>query len=699
MVFLNPGLLALLAPLLALPLLIHLLSRRTSRPLYFPSVRHLKVSMTRSAALYRWRHWLLLILRTCLLALLIGAFLHPVLQRHGTVSREAERIVLVMIDHSLSMQHRAGGESADQRARTEAERILGTLGEGDRVNVIRVGPEPVAAAHQPTLDFAKVRQFIRSGDAGVGRADFTRANRRYGTVPLEAETALDIYYVSDFQRADWAGVDFRDLPAEARVFFVDVGAKARGNRGIGKFRLSGESVAAGLVTVEAEVANFSSTPRDETVSLLLDGRPLGEKPVYVAPNTSARIEILLVLPEPGKHLLELRIAGDDLALDDRFHAVVDVDEKEEILLLTSESEAADTAATYLEAALNPYLGASGSIQPRRLTTGRLTAADLAPVTKLFMSHNGPIDADAARLLADFLFAGGSIVWCLDSPDDPGSLAALDEALGEPGVALQLGPWRETDNLSAAHRVIRGEFDSPFLRLFSGTRRQDLGRLEVYDNFAAARTSAGRTLLGFADGSPAMTVQTHGLGQLLLLNFSPHPRLSNLANQRFFPVWIQSIVEAFGDNEARETHYRVGERIVTEVWRDDVRESSFLDPNGDKVSTDIEVLGSRAAVSFTARLPGVYKLVRRDEIRSAFAINPPSEESDLRPVPMESLPQREGTPQRAALVDTATEDLQSASLGKPVFHWFVGGALLFACLELVLHWLIRRHTPSVVPDAS
>ncbi len=695
MSFLNPGLLALLAPLLALPLLIHLLNRRSSRPLPFPSVRHLKVSMTRSAAIYRWRHWLLLVLRSCLLACLLLAFLLPVLHRHGNVPEKTPRVVLVLIDHSLSMEHQAGGQKARQRAQAEAERILGTLRDGDRLNVVRVGDQPRAAFHQPGADLNRARDFIRETAAGVGRADFTQANRQFAALPLDDDTALDLYYLSDFQRSDWANVDFRPLPPAARVFFVDVGAGRRGNRALTDLNIEGELVAGGLVTVEGEVANFTPDAGEESVSLLLDGRRLGEQSLYLPPHSKARVSIPLVLPEPGKHLVELTIAHDALPLDDSFHAVVDLRDKEEILLMTG---AEAPGADYLEAALNPYFGAAGSIRPRRVRSDALSPADLAPVTKLFITQSGPLDAATAGHLADFLFAGGNIVWHLDSPDTPAALAALGKALGEPGAALELGPWRESDRLSEARQVSRGDFDSPFLKLFAGTRRQDLGRLEVYDHFAAAQTGAGETLLSFSDGSPAMTVQTHGLGQLLLLNFSPDPRHANLANRRFFPVWTQSLVEAFRSNRTRPIHHQVGERITTEVWRDDVRDSRFLDPHGEPAEPDIEVMGTRAAVSFNAARPGVYKLTRHDQLRAAFAVNPPAEEADLRPIPLDSLPRRDGAPRQTALIDGSQVDFQTAALGRPVFHWFVGGALLCALLEMGLQLLIRKHAPAVVDAA-
>ena len=46
---------------------------------------------------------------------------------------------MIVLDHSLSMEHKGGGVSSRQRAEAEAEKILATLGADDTVNVIAAG--------------------------------------------------------------------------------------------------------------------------------------------------------------------------------------------------------------------------------------------------------------------------------------------------------------------------------------------------------------------------------------------------------------------------------------------------------------------------------------------------------------------------------------------------------------------------------
>ena len=88
MSFLSPALFAVLIPLAALPLVIHLLNKGFPRHFKFPSIELIKQTMAQRSTLHRWRHWILLLLRTAFLLLLLLAFLQPVFKRFGADPRQ-----------------------------------------------------------------------------------------------------------------------------------------------------------------------------------------------------------------------------------------------------------------------------------------------------------------------------------------------------------------------------------------------------------------------------------------------------------------------------------------------------------------------------------------------------------------------------------------------------------------------------------
>src|SRR5271154_1923863 len=116
MTFLSTTLLGFLIPLVGLPLFLHLLNKGFPRHFKFPSIELIKETMARRSKLHRWRHWILLLLRTIFLLLLL-AFLQPLLRRFGTNPADHSGCqVLIVLDHSVSMEHKGDGPTSRERA-------------------------------------------------------------------------------------------------------------------------------------------------------------------------------------------------------------------------------------------------------------------------------------------------------------------------------------------------------------------------------------------------------------------------------------------------------------------------------------------------------------------------------------------------------------------------------------------------------
>ncbi|HEY2952094.1 MAG TPA: BatA domain-containing protein, partial [Verrucomicrobiae bacterium] len=271
MSFLNSTLLAALIPLLALPLLIHLLNKRFPKLFYFSSVEALKQTVAQRSTLFRLRHLILLLLRTLFLVLLLCAFLKPVLQKFGSGQPAGgERHVLILLDHSMSMEHKGEALSARKRALLEAEKLIHALAPNDLLNVMLVGQNPTTCFVDFSAHHAEAVRFLNALKPGLTRADFNKANaaaaRHLGKVTGRSE----IYYLSDFQRKNWANVDFTSLPPNARMFFIDVAAKTRDNHAILGAAINQQQVLAGdTVTLEVTVGNFSGKPLNDRLTVLL----------------------------------------------------------------------------------------------------------------------------------------------------------------------------------------------------------------------------------------------------------------------------------------------------------------------------------------------------------------------------------------------------------------------------------------------
>ncbi len=691
MSFLNSALFPGLAALVLAPLVIHLLNLRFPRLFEFPTVKHLRQTIAQRSRLFRWRHLILLVLRTLFLIALLLAFLRPVLPRFGSAAEtKTVRSVLVIIDHSLSMEQQGGGLTARQRAASEADKILSTLGAEDTANVLLAGAVPATSSFDLTRQIGEARRFVQEIKPGYTRADFTQANVVAGRLLANTPAGAEIYYLSDFQRKNWSNVDFTPLPPGARLFFVDVGAEQRGNHAIvGAALGQGQVLAGDTITLEVEIGNFAAESLRAPVRVMVDSRASFEKEIEVAPWSTTKVALPVPSGGPGLHVCEVSLPPDALAADDHFVLTLPVVEKEGVLIVADAPDAGKDAVLFLRTALNPYENFAGSLLPEQTGAAGLNAEKLASVRKIFFTHAGRLGDAAARLVADFTFHGGGVVYFLDGDTDAENLAAIERAAGT-ALPLKVGSKRVAPNVgSGAQQILKGDFKSKFLRLFRGGQRQNLALLEFYDIHDAGATGTGPVLLTYADDTPAMAQLNHGLGSVLLMNFSVSEFSSNLARQRIFPAWMQELVKNLASDEPAPSSSVVGEAVTGEVWKADLKENVFARPGGEPQPVKAEALGERTSISFVPDELGLYTLRRGPKLLAAFAVNGNPEESDLRPIDRALLPEQLGEHGQKGYFVEGREDFSNLVHGRPIFHWLVLGGLSLLLLELAFQFYVKR----------
>ena len=688
MTFLNTAILGSCVAAVTMPLVIHLLNKQFPMLFEFSSITLLRETMAQRSRLYKWRHRILMAMRTLFLILLLLAFLKPVLPRFGGIASGAQgRMVIVVIDHSLSMEHTGGGQSARQRAITSADQILAGLSADDVSNVIIAGPTAGTCFFDWSHNHAQARSFVSELKPGTGGADFSLANataaRLFGKDPVNAE----IYYLSDFQRKNWAGVDYTALPPSVRLFWNPASDGERANQAIlGAAPQQGRILTGDTISIEVELGNYSPAPFQAPLRISIDGTSTFEREAFVGPWASAKVAVPIPAGAPGLHLCEISIPADDLPGDNKHHLVLEVGDKEGVLLVSDSAEPGNDAPHYLRTALNPFGGREGSLKPELISSAALSAAKLAGVKKVIIAKAGPLSERVAADLAAFVFNGGGVMWFLDGPGDVESNVILRKALGGP-LPLNVGPPRIAKRAGAdAQQIARGDFQSKFLRMFRGTRRQDLSLLEFYDIRDCSANGTGRVLLHFGDDTPAMAEFSHGLGTILMLNFSANELSSNLARQRAFPAWIHEMVKYLSPEETAQHSAIIGQTVTGEGWAADLKAAPLRAPDGTPAAIKSEALGERTGFSLVAELPGFYTH-KTTQLTQAFAVNPPPEESDLRPLDATQLQKQTGA--STGFVVSGRDDLDDLVRGRPLWQWFILAATAMLVMELVFQMWIRR----------
>jgi len=682
-----------LLALAALPFVIHWLSRRSPKRFYFSSLDDLKKSVAGRSRLFKWRHFFFLLLRSLALIALVLAFLKPVIGQKD-LDQSGRRHVILLIDQSLSMAHQDGNISTWKRAQLEASKVLRSLDPLDRMVPILVGRTPKAAFSQFSHNTTAAENFISKAEPQGTQADFKAANLMASQLAAKADGPVDFIYISDFQRKNWASVQFDDLPERANLLFVPATAESlRRNQAILGASLTGVSPTLGQqFEITAKVGNYSQDHYTGKIEVRVSDTLVADQSLMLPPWGEG--EVVLQVPglRAGPHTIELRLSPDDLPLDNSFWLSLEVRETEQVVILhhDGEGDGGNKATRFLSAAVNPYgEDRAGMYRVKKLTGATFTPSSLSGSSKLIASGSPALTVAQANGVASFLRSGGGVLLFLDGPHEVANLALLTKVL-ENDLPLQPTARLSGENLAGgAMKISEGDFRSPFLRLFQGEHRRNLGFLEFYDLYHASTTGSGRVLLRYADGTPALTETQAGLGTLLIANFSVGELSSNIARQSLFPGWIHDILGKLSPAQARESEYLVGDRIFSEVWTSESMGRSLIGPEKKEVETEANLRGERVFFNFSALQPGAYILPSGSgQALQAFAVNTTHRESDLRSLDPTVLPSRTADTSRASILGGGI-GLNEWAEGLPAFHWFVLAALAFLALESLLHLLLKK----------
>ncbi len=221
----------------AVPILIHLLSRRRVRPLPWAAMQWLLAAVKKHQRRLRLENLLVLLLRVAALLLLGLGVGHVILQDSAFAALlRPKRSWILLVDTSYSTSAKDGARSVADRIRSEAERVLSAVGPGDVLAVVASNdPRPDRTGTRPKVAMpravgreavAKAREtlaLVKPTEAPAAWADALEACRPKAVLqPGDVNPTL--VWVTDLQASDWRRPDD---PTKADPFAAAVEALHR----------------------------------------------------------------------------------------------------------------------------------------------------------------------------------------------------------------------------------------------------------------------------------------------------------------------------------------------------------------------------------------------------------------------------------------------------------------------------------------
>jgi hypothetical protein len=601
-----------------LPIWLHLLKRHKTDPKLFPSLMFFEFRETSSVKHRRLDYLLLFALRTLMILLLALLFASPFIRRSAAAAN-GKKITVIAVDRSFSM--RDGDRLA--RAKQEALNVLGNLRPGDQAQVIGLAGQ-VQALTQVINDPAALRAAVAAIQPSDSRASFGELARYLRTLSEARKMPLEVHLASDLQKSAMPP-GFADLRLEAgtTLIFHPVGGADK-NWTLENVVAPRRVYDTKRVKIQATVAGFGTPAAKRTVTLLLNGRELQSKTVDVPENGRAQAEFLGLDAPYGFSKGEMRIdSADGLPGDDHFYFSVERSDPRKVLFVDDGRR--PRAELYYRAALESSADEGFQLETQRPEGA--AAANLTNYAFVVLDDVSNVPQSLEGALQRHVNEGGSLLVVLG----PGAavlprVPVLDESIQASSYAGREGErFLTVTDIDTGHPALRS------VDRFNGVK---------FYQAIHVTSAKSRVLAKLNDQTPLVLERTIGEGKVLAFTSTFDNVLNDLPiHASWVPFVAQTALYLGGGGAEQPVNLPVDSYVELRAGDSKGAAAEVLDPDGHRVLSLEEAATARNTI---LNREGFFEIKTAAGRRSIFAAHADRRESDLTPIPQETLDLWKGT---------------------------------------------------------
>ncbi|TWU33380.1 BatA domain-containing protein [Novipirellula artificiosorum] len=573
--------LALGAAAFTIPLVIHLFYRSRFKTVSWGAMHLLEPVVRINRRRLQWTQLLLLLMRCLLPILLAFCLARPVLTHFQALPGDAPQSLVIVVDDTLSMSARdESGLSRIDRLRNELTALLSRLSRRDEIVWIQTSQIDRLPA---TMGIEDAIQRVKSLQNTNGPFDVAQTIR---TAVAAAEQASHpqrrVLIISDFQDANFDAassemlsafaVELRDNPASPTIQFWNVGADLESLSNVSVDSV--EALSPAIVPnrqsqFAARVRNASDQMlNDLRVTWSVDGQEQPSRSISLPARSTALTNFVHSISEAGTHEVAVAVEfADALVEDNRRSIAVEAIEEIEVLLADGQPSKASLGSEtdFLAIALSPFAFA----QQDQVDTVKATVVRVDQLSEqmrnqppdiLMLANVAPLDAALQKRIADFVFAGGSLVLFdgenLNQADDRSNVDRDPPALVLPAeIGKIVG-----DRISGKDHPMRiGAVNSkyqPWQRLAVGNQRPLSGvdvyayrKLTLNGRSSEAEKESSTVLLSMNNGDPLVVSARRGRGRIVQFAIPADASWSSLPLRRvYLPMMQQLVLDLIGSSK-------------------------------------------------------------------------------------------------------------------------------------------------------
>jgi hypothetical protein len=566
----------------------------------------------------RLKQWLLLALRTLLIALLVLAFARPTIRESSFGAGQSESTAVLLLDQSLSMKYEAGGVSLLDQAKRRAGDVLDLLDERDVVTLVSFDDRALASGGV-TPERAKL--LLSGVDATYRPSNPVAAIDAARSVMRESDTLnRELFLFSDLARVGWERVrDPYDGFEGAVVYVVRPPAFEVTNVSIRSIRPTGLFLAAGEPgQVAVEVENLGGRRVSELpVHVYVDDQRIGQKVIQIEAAERKRVLFRYTPEKGGDRTFRAQIPDDSLLDDNTRSSVVHIPDRLNIGLVGTPDN-----RYYVNQALASSGGAAlevTAVEPGSVDSDAYQSFDvliLCNVGRLGRAEIGAIRKSVSRGAGLLILLGEGI----DVRDYNERVLPALCPLSLTGVSgrRDQGDRFTTFNAAAA--------DHPTLQGLLGSDKKSP---RFYLSYSSRPLNETRVLQSFGNNLPALVECVLGEGRTMALMSDADLEWSDLAVSGFFAPFLHRTVRYLSSGSFGTDDVLVGRRVARLVTDPEARDAIVQPPKGPAQTVWAQQRGDRAYWMLEeVEIPGVWDVYLRERVVDRFAAQIQGDEGDL-----------------------------------------------------------------------
>lgn len=595
-----------------LPFWIHLLRKYRSTPHPFSSLMFFERRTQSSIKHRRLRYLLLLSLRVALLLLIALAFANPFVTRTGAPAG-GRKMLVIAVDNSFSMRY----DDHLARAKQQAMSAVSQLNSGERGQVLAIGSR-VHFLTQPVEDADQLKAAIQGIQPSDEQSSYGELARALRTISQTSRIPLEVHFVSDMQKSSMppAFADLR-LGMDTNLVFHSVADAQDPNWMVESVTAPAKIYDPKKVRIQAVVAGSNTPATKRTVSLALDGKVLDTKSVDIPANGRASVEFVSLDSPHGFHKAEIRIdPGDSLREDDKFDFAVERTDPHPVLFLHPAGQ--DRDELYYRSALESVSEAGFTLEP--LAVEQAGNQSLSKYAFVVLSDVGSMPPGLENSLRAYVSSGGSLLIAL------GPLSASLTHVPVSNETIQGSSYASLSG-SRFETVAAADAEHPTLR-----RANKLDGVKFYQ---VIKVDPGQShvIARLTNQAPLLLEKQVGEGRVVLFTSTFDNIGNDLPLHASFVPFVEETARYLGGQQDSSTNVAVDSYIELRSAKERGSAIDVTEPDG---THPLSLKDATTAQTFQVTREGFYEIHRANGRQEMVAVHADRRESDLTPIPQETL---------------------------------------------------------------